>query len=182
MNLSFVKMPVLMRRAALAVTAAGTLTGTSCNLFPPPADPGQGSPPFAPGEGRHPYGYRGTQSPNYQDPRANQGQREIKRDPNNEHVTLEPPPPKNNPGKPPEPEDTSKPETPPPSTPPSSPPSTPPTTQSKPVEDLPYGIRVVGKKDVVYSPYADDKEVDVGGLKRGTKVKCPYTGKTFRVP
>jgi hypothetical protein len=24
--------------------------------------------------------------------------------------------------------------------------------------------------------------VDVVGLKRGTKVKCPYTGKVFKVP
>jgi hypothetical protein len=174
MNLSNVKMPVLMHRAALAVTVAGALAGTSCNLFPPP-DPGPGAPPFAP-NGPHPYGYKGTQSPNYQEPRG--GQKEIKRDPNNENVNLEPPPPKNNSSKPPEPENTSKPETP-SSPPPSTPPSTP---QVKPVEDIPFGINVVGKKGVVYSPYADDKEVDVAGLKRGTKVKCPYTGKTFRVP
>lgn len=60
------------------------------------------------------------------------------------------------------------------------------TTDSKPAvtrEDLPYGQPVVGKKGYVYSPYAPDKgQVDVDGIPAGTKVKCPYTGKVFRVP
>jgi hypothetical protein len=179
MNPSIVKLPVLMRRAALAATAAGALLGTSCNLFPPP-DPGPGAPGFAP-NGPHRYGLNGTQSPNYQEPRAtsgNQGQKEIKRDPNNDNINLEPPPPKNTP-KPPDTPDTSKPE-------PSSPPPnvTPaPTPKPAPIEDLPYGTPVVGKQGMVYSPFAEDKgPVDVVGIKRGTKVKCPYTGKTFRVP
>ncbi len=50
-------------------------------------------------------------------------------------------------------------------------------------EELPYGIPVAGKKVMVQSPYAPDKGfVDVEGLKRGTRVACPYTGKHFRVP
>jgi hypothetical protein len=50
-------------------------------------------------------------------------------------------------------------------------------------DDLPYGIPVIGKPGMVYSPYAEDKgQVDAKGLKRGTRVKCPYTGKHFRVP
>lgn len=59
-------------------------------------------------------------------------------------------------------------------------------TESKPAvtrEDLPFGQPVVGKKGYVYSPYAPDKgQVDVDGIPAGTKVKCPYTGKVFRVP
>jgi hypothetical protein len=36
---------------------------------------------------------------------------------------------------------------------------------------------------MVRSPYAEDKgQVDVTGFKRGTMIKCPYTGKRFRVP
>jgi hypothetical protein len=177
MNLPFVKMPVLMRSAALVATVAGALTGTSCNLFPPP-EHGPGAPPFGPG-GQHPYGYRGTQSPNYQEPRAttgNQGQKEIKRDPNDDNINLEPPPKKDNPpdNKPPEPENTNTPAPPPPPVTNNPPPV-------KPAEDIPFGTNVVGKKGFVYSPFAD-KEVDVVGLKRGTKVKCPYTGKVFKVP
>ena len=50
-------------------------------------------------------------------------------------------------------------------------------------EDLPYGIAIPGKKGYVYSPYHDNKQqVDVTDIPTGTKVKCPYTGKVFRVP
>ncbi|HEX2749558.1 MAG TPA: hypothetical protein VHM91_16230 [Verrucomicrobiales bacterium] len=177
MNLSFVKMPVLKRCAALAVAVAGSLAGASCTMFPPP-EPGPGGPPFAP-DGPHPYGYRGTQSPNYKDPRALPGVKEIKRDPNNDNINLEPPPPKNG-NKPPETAEKPVENTNPP------PDNTPPADPKPPVsvrDDLPYGIPVVGKKGMVYSPYAEDKgQVDVEGLKRGTRVKCPYTGKHFRVP
>ena len=53
----------------------------------------------------------------------------------------------------------------------------------QPEEDLPYGIPAVGKNGQVYSPFAEDKGlVDVTGMKRGTRVQCPYTGRHFRVP
>ena len=58
-----------------------------------------------------------------------------------------------------------------------------PAPKPSPREDLPYGIPVITKKGCVYSPHAPDKGyVDVEGLARGTRVKCPYTGKHFRVP
>ena len=72
------------------------------------------------------------------------------------------------------------------STPESKPTDTTTRVESKPAvtrEDLPFGQPVVGKKGFVYSPYAPDKgQVDVDGIPAGTKVKCPYTGKVFRVP
>jgi hypothetical protein len=50
-------------------------------------------------------------------------------------------------------------------------------------QDVPYGIPVAGSAGMVLSPYAADKgQVDVSGINRGTKIKCPYTGKIFRVP
>jgi hypothetical protein len=73
-----------------------------------------------------------------------------------------------------------------------------PTPKPKPkvtaASQLPFGIQVPGKPNLVYSPYAKGKIIDVapptvvGGrtvmirMKRGQLVLCPYTGKTFRVP
>jgi hypothetical protein len=42
--------------------------------------------------------------------------------------------------------------------------------------------RVPGQPDYVYSPFAKDQMVDVGGFPSGTEVKCPYTEKHFLVP
>ena len=52
-----------------------------------------------------------------------------------------------------------------------------------PDPDLPFGIAVPGRPGYVYSPYADRSHmVDVTGLAAGMEVKCPYSGKIFRVP
>lgn len=62
--------------------------------------------------------------------------------------------------------------------------ATPPLVPPAPAAaELPYGVPVPGKKGFVYSPY--DKSagfVDVRDIGPGTKVRCPYTGKIFRVP
>jgi hypothetical protein len=49
-------------------------------------------------------------------------------------------------------------------------------------EDLPFGELVPGKAGFVYSPWSNKALVDVSGIPTGTRVKCPYTSKTFRVP
>jgi hypothetical protein len=52
-----------------------------------------------------------------------------------------------------------------------------------PPAELPFGKPVPGKKGFVYSPYDGTAGfVDVRDISPGTKVKCPYTGKVFRVP
>lgn len=111
---------------------------------------------------------------------------DIKRDPNNTTVDVTPPtsiPDKTqqpDPDSPnsdtaaPSPETTSE-------TPAESPPAG--TKPAVPREDLPFGQPIVGKKGFVYSPFAPDKgQVEVEGIPAGTKVRCPYTGKVFRVP
>lgn len=48
---------------------------------------------------------------------------------------------------------------------------------------LPFGSPIPGRPGFVNSPYAEKHQlVDVTGLNIGTEVKCPYTGKLFRVP
>ena len=117
----------------------------------------------------------------------------IKRDPNNTTVDLSPPqskPEKKDPGVSgtdgnpadvsPPPQEGADPTAPTETKPEPKPEETKPAVTR---EDLPFGQPVVGKKGYVYSPYAPDKgQVDVVDIPSGTKVKCPYTNKTFRVP
>jgi hypothetical protein len=57
------------------------------------------------------------------------------------------------------------------------------TPAAKPNLDLPYGSPVPGRVGLVHSPYAGKLQlVDVSGLLPGQEVKCPYSGKLFRVP
>lgn len=58
-----------------------------------------------------------------------------------------------------------------------------PPAKTIPREDLPFGQPIPGKVGYVYSPFATDKgPVDVRDIPAGTKVRCPYTSKVFRVP
>ena len=57
----------------------------------------------------------------------------------------------------------------------------PPTAEAK--AELPFGVAIPGRPGFVNSPYAAKHQlVDVTGLPTGMEVKCPYTGKLFRVP
>ena len=50
-------------------------------------------------------------------------------------------------------------------------------------EVVPFGLLVEGRPGFVRSPYAQSHQiVDVTGLKVGASVKCPFSGKFFRVP
>lgn len=54
---------------------------------------------------------------------------------------------------------------------------------SAPKKELPYGSAVPGRPNMVNSPYANKSQlVDVAGMSAGQTVKCPYSGKLFRVP
>ena len=58
-----------------------------------------------------------------------------------------------------------------------------PPPASTPAADLPYGSSIPGRAGFVNSPFAAKHQlVDVTGLPTGMEVKCPYTGKLFRVP
>lgn len=67
--------------------------------------------------------------------------------------------------------------------------STPKTTGTSPAPaapstaDLPYGTAIPGRVNMVNSPFAGKTQlVDVSGMSAGQTVKCPYTGKLFKVP
>lgn len=56
-------------------------------------------------------------------------------------------------------------------------------TSAAPKKELPYGSAVAGRTNMVTSPYASKTQlVDVAGMSPGQTVKCPYSGKLFRVP
>lgn len=58
-----------------------------------------------------------------------------------------------------------------------------PKPAAAPTVDIPYGNAVPGRPGLVTSPYAGKLQlVDVTGLSPGQEVKCPYSGKLFRVP
>lgn len=58
-----------------------------------------------------------------------------------------------------------------------------PQTAAAPAPKLPFGAPIPGRPGFVNSPFAEKHQlVDVTGLSVGTEVKCPYTGKLFRVP
>jgi hypothetical protein len=62
-------------------------------------------------------------------------------------------------------------------------PSTAPLPAPKPVQEIPFGAAIAGRPGFVNSPFAAKHQlVDVTGLPTGMEVKCPYTGKLFRVP
>ena len=58
-----------------------------------------------------------------------------------------------------------------------------PPADSKTLQETPYGNPIPGRPGFVNSPYAARNQlVDVTGLPAGMEVKCPYSGKLFRVP
>jgi hypothetical protein len=49
--------------------------------------------------------------------------------------------------------------------------------------DMPYGIPVPGRKDMVTSPYLPEENyIDISGFAPGSPVRDPYTRKIFLVP
>lgn len=72
---------------------------------------------------------------------------------------------------------------------PASPPAAPDDSASGPAakpgvpKEIPFGTPILGRPGYARSPYARDAgEVDVVGIAAGSKVKCPFSGKIFRVP
>ena len=58
-----------------------------------------------------------------------------------------------------------------------------PAKESPAMDALPYGAPVPGRPGMVNSPFAGKEQlVDVTGMAVGDPVKCPYSGKLFRVP
>lgn len=68
-----------------------------------------------------------------------------------------------------------------PYTPPPTPAPKPPAVVSS--AEIPYGEAIAGRPGFVHSPFAAKNQiVDVTGLRAGQEVKCPFSGKLFRVP
>lgn len=57
-----------------------------------------------------------------------------------------------------------------------------PKTKPAVTEDIPYATPVPGQDGKVYSPFSNGGYVDVSGMPSGSKARCPYTKKIFRVP
>ncbi len=58
-----------------------------------------------------------------------------------------------------------------------------PPAKADTAQDIPFGNPITGRPGFVNSPYAAKHQlVDVTGLPTGMEVKCPYTGKLFKVP
>ena len=56
-------------------------------------------------------------------------------------------------------------------------------TNTAPRKSYAYGIPIQGKPGFVHSPYAPSKgEIDIRRYRKGTQLKCPFTGKTFIAP
>ena len=55
--------------------------------------------------------------------------------------------------------------------------------QNTPRKSFPVGIAIQGKPGFVRSPYAPAKgEIDIRRYRKGSEIKCPFTGKTFVAP
>jgi hypothetical protein len=51
------------------------------------------------------------------------------------------------------------------------------------VTSVPVASAIPNRKGFVHSPFAAKHQiVDVTGLKPGQEVKCPFSGKLFRIP
>ena len=62
-------------------------------------------------------------------------------------------------------------------------PPAPPAPAKAAASEIPFGNPIPGRPGFVNSPFAAKHQlVDVTGLPTGMEVKCPYTGKLFRVP
>ena len=57
-----------------------------------------------------------------------------------------------------------------------------PAPKPAPSEEIPYATPVPGQPGKVYSPFHNGGYVEVSGMQSGSKARCPYTKKIFRVP
>lgn len=165
----------------LAATGAMLLLGACAAVQPPPPPPGARSLDQPPGAGNR-Y-LQGTENL----PPAGAPPAPAPVMPTDPNAPYTPPPPPGDPAavQPPTTTDAPPPVTPAPA--PTDPAAPAPTAPTPPpasgADALPFGIKVPDKPGMVLSPY--DKTagiVDVQGIAPGKKVKCPYTGKIFRVP